>query len=237
MTSREDIEGVWEAHAQAWCEWARTPGQDVFYSHMNLPAFETVLPAAGRRTLDVGCGEGRVGRRLADLGHYVAGIDSSPTLTGPAREAGGYDEVVCGDARELPWEADEFDLAVAFMSLHDMSDPASVLDEIARVLEAGGALCLMIVHPLNRPEEHVEDYFSERRYSVTVEHHGLSMTFEGIDRPLEAYTAGLARAGFVIEELCEPHASAEAVAAHPELAPAARRPYSLVMRCRLTPSR
>jgi hypothetical protein len=31
-----------------------------------------------------------------------------------ARDAGGYDELVCGDAAELPWKAETFDLAVAY---------------------------------------------------------------------------------------------------------------------------
>ncbi len=48
-------------------------------------------------------------------------------------------------------------------------------------------------------------YAAERRYSVdTVEKAGLAMTYEGLHRPLTAYTAALADAGLVIEAIREP---------------------------------
>ena len=46
-----------------------------------------LLPAAGRVTLDVGCGEGRVAGDLVGGGHTVTGVDTSPTLLAAAREA------------------------------------------------------------------------------------------------------------------------------------------------------
>jgi SAM-dependent methyltransferase len=230
----EDVSAAWEANADQWLAWARTPDHDVYHWQLNLPAFAELVPAARRRTLDVGCGEGRVGRWLAQAGHHVVGIDSSPTLTQHALSAGGYEDVVCGDAARLPWADGEFDLAVAYMSLHDMPEPARVICEIARVLEAGGVLCLAIVHPLNRPPEHLENYFAEQRFSEPVTRRGLTMTFDGIDRPLESYTRALSRSGFVIEDLREPRASDAIVQQAGELAAAARRPYFLHLRCRLS---
>jgi len=217
-----------------WSAWARTPGQDAYHWRLNLPAFAELIPAAGRRTLDVGCGEGRIGRRLAAADHRVVGIDSSPTLARRAVEGGGYEEVVCGDAVGLPWADGEFDLAIAYVSLHDMPDPAGVVAEIARVLEPNGRLCVAIVHPLNRSPEHMEDYFAEQRFSDTVTRNGLTMTFEGIDRPLESYTRALSASGFVIEELREPRASDADVRRAEALASAARKPYFLHLRCRLS---
>lgn len=108
-------------------------------------------------------------------------------------------ELVCGDAAELPWDDNTFDLAVAYMSLHDMDDMTAAVGEIARVLESGGHLCLAIVHPLNRTPEALDDYFTERRFAEDLERDGLRMTFEGIDRLLESYPRALADAGFVIE--------------------------------------
>jgi SAM-dependent methyltransferase len=233
MGQLSDISDAWEKNAAQWLAWARTPEHDTYYWHLNLPAFAQLVPDAGRRTLDVGCGEGRIGRWLAESGHHVAGIDSSRTLVDRARAAGGYEQVVCADAVALPWPDEEFDVVVAFMSLHDMSEPATVISEIARVLEPSGVLCIAIVHPLNRPAEHLGDYFSERRFSEAITRDGLIMTFEGIDRPLESYTRVLFANGFVIENLREPRASAAAVERAPELAPATQKPYFLHLRCRL----
>ena len=159
MSSVDDVSGAWEDNAEQWLAWARTPDHDVHHWALNRPEFARLLPGAGRRTLDVGCGEGRVGRWLADAGHHVAGVDSSPTLAALAREAGGYEEVVCADAATLPWPDRHFDLAIAYMTLHDMPNPGAVVDEIARVLVAGALLCVAIVHPLNRPPEHLAAYF------------------------------------------------------------------------------
>ncbi len=233
MKEPGDVSDAWERNAEQWLAWARTPEHDVYYWQLNLPAFADLVPKAGTRTLDIGCGEGRIGCWLAGCGHRVVGVDSSRTLANRASEAGGYEKVVCGDAAALPWPADEFDLAVAFMSLHDMPHPAGVIREIARVLEPGGVLCIAIVHPLNRPAEHFDDYFSEQRATEVITRNGLEMTFDGIDRPLESYTRALSDNGFVIEELREPRASATAVQRARELAPAAKKPYFLHLRCRL----
>ena len=113
---------AWERNAADWARWTRVPGHDVYHERLNWPAFRDLLPPPRRRTLDVGCGEGRVGRALSSDGHRVVGLDSSPTLLGLAREAGGYEELVCGNAAALPWEAATFDLAIAYMSLQDVDD-------------------------------------------------------------------------------------------------------------------
>ena len=234
MDGLPEVSAAWERNAQQWLAWARTPEHDVYCWHLNLPAFAELVPAAGRRTLDVGCGEGRIGRWLAEAGHHVAGIDSSPALADLAREAGGYEEVVCADAVALPWPADEFALAVAFMSLHDMADPGAVIHELARVLAPGGVLCIAIVHPLNRPAAHFEDYFGEHRFTEALTREGLTMTFEGVDRPLESYTRPLCESGFVIDDLREPRPTADVTRRFPELAPAAEKPFFLHLRCALS---
>ncbi|MGH2850826.1 MAG: class I SAM-dependent DNA methyltransferase [Solirubrobacteraceae bacterium] len=221
------LSAAWETRAAEWARWARSPGQDVYFSELNWPAFCAIVPGAGRRTLDVGCGEGRVGRLLADAGHRLAGVDSSPTLVALAREAGGYEEIVCASATALPWPPAIFDLAVAFMSLQDIDDPVAAIGELGRVIVPGGRLCIAIVHPLNRPPEHLDGYFDEHRVSLAVERNGIAMTFEGFDRPLETYTSALGDAGFVIEARREPRPTA-----HSLLAPARSRPFFLHLRCR-----
>jgi SAM-dependent methyltransferase len=233
MVEVGDVSDAWEQNADRWLAWARTPEHDSYYVHLNLPAFAQLVPGAGRRTLDVGCGEGRIGRWLANAGHRVVGIDTSPTLVDRARRAGGYEQVACADAAALPWSENQFDVVVAFMSLHDMPELARAISEVARVLEPRGVFCIAIIHPLNRSVAHLNDYFSERRFAETITRNGLTMTFEGIDRPLESYTGALSENGFVIEELREPRVSPFVVERLPELAPAASKPYFLQLRCRL----
>jgi len=87
------------------------------------------------------------------------------------------------------------------------------------------------VHPLNRAPARLENYFDEQRFADELRRDGLLMTFEGVDRPLQAYTRALSRAGFLIEELREPRPTPAAVAAAPELAKPASRPYFVHLRC------
>jgi SAM-dependent methyltransferase len=233
--SASSLSDAWEAKAAEWAAWARTPGHDKFFTQLNWPAFVALLPEAGGRTLDIGCGEGRVGRELSRHGHRVTGVDSSPTLAALAREAGGYEQVICGSATEMPFAEAEFDLAVSFMSLITVDDLAGAVRETARVLAPGARFCIAILHPLNRPEAAIRDYFREYRVADPIERGGVRMVFEDVHRPLSDYTAALTDAGFVIEQLTEPCLSEdEARAADGDpVAGATRKPYFLHLRCRL----
>jgi len=232
MGDGENLSAAWERRAAAWTAWARTPRHDVYFDQLNWPAFAALVPPPGRLTLDLGCGEGRVGRLLSAAGHRMIGLDTSQTLVQLAREAGGYEQVLHADAIAIPLEDHAVDLVVAFMSLHDMDDPGAALAEVARVLEPGGAVVLAIVHPLNRPPEPHPDYFTPARVASTITRAGLTMTFEGVARPLEAYTRGLESANLVVEALREPRADPGALAPDSPLAPAARTPYFLHLRAR-----
>jgi SAM-dependent methyltransferase len=209
-----DVGAAWEDHAAEWVAWARAPGHDSYW-HFHRDAFLGLVPAPGRLTLDIGCGEGRLAADLAGLAHRVVGIDVSPTLIEAAREAHPTVDFRLADAAALPVDDAAADLAVAFMSLHDMHDAAGALREVARVLEPGGRFCIAIVHPLNSAgvwsAEHDADspfviagsYLEQRNSVDAIERDGLTMTFASTHRPLEAYTELLADAGFVIERLRE----------------------------------
>src|ERR671934_34649 len=132
---------AWEAAATAWSDYVRA-GRDPFF-HVSLAAFLELLPGPRGTTLDVGCGEGRVGAELAPRGYRVLGVELSPTLAARARER---HEVVEADAAALPFEDATFPLVVSFNSLMDMDDAAGAVREAARVLEPGGRFCAAIVH-------------------------------------------------------------------------------------------
>ncbi len=140
MTLRD----VWDAQADEWAAFARTPRHDVVHETLNLPSFLALLPPPGRKTLDLGCGEGRVGAELARLGHRVVGVDSSPRMVELAAER---HEAVVADATALPFPDGAFDLVVAYMSLMNFDDLDGAVREAARVLEPGGRLCASVLHP------------------------------------------------------------------------------------------
>lgn len=211
----DERQEAWERHAADWIAWARAPGHDSYWQfHRDL--FLEIVPPPSDRTLDVGCGEGRLARDLAALGHDVVGVDASPTLLGAARKASPDFEFHLADAASLPLPDDAFGLVVAFMSLQDVDGLDAAVLEAARVLAPGGRFCIAIVHPINSAGVFVDDavgtspfviegsYLDESPYAVDVERDGYAMRFESVHRPLQAYTDALAAAGFVIELLREP---------------------------------
>jgi SAM-dependent methyltransferase len=204
----------WEANAERWIAWARTPGHDSYW-RFHRDQFLELLPPPGRLAVDLGCGEGRLPRDLKARGYAVVGVEASPTLARAAREADPSTEVLCADAAAVPLPDGCADLALAFMSLHDMDDPAAAVREASRLLEPGGRFCVAIVHPLNSAGRFEGDepdspftirdaYLSRHRYADSAARDGLEMTFESAHRPLEDYVGWLADAGFLVERLREP---------------------------------
>jgi SAM-dependent methyltransferase len=207
------LRDAWEAEAGNWVEWARRAGHDS-YGKFHRDAFLELLPPPGRRTLDVGCGEGRLARDLQALGHRVVAVDAAPSMVAHAREADPDGEYVLASADELPFPDGSADLVIAFMSLQDMDDPEGAVREAWRVLEPGGRFCLALVHPINSAGKFASDeedadfvirdsYFEHRRYVDRLEKDGLTMTFTSDHRSLEGWLRPLADTGFLLERVRE----------------------------------
>jgi SAM-dependent methyltransferase len=192
----------WEEQARNWIAWVREPGMDSYWTYRD--AFFDLVPAPGLATLDQGCGEGRVARDLAARGHRVTGIDASPAMVDAAARAHPDGEYLVADGAALPLDDDRFDLVVAYNVLMDVSDVDGFLRESARVLVAGGRLCLSITHPITNGTDRAHPYFEPTWYTEPVERNGLPMVFGGWSRPLSAYTSALENAGFLVEAVREP---------------------------------
>src|SRR5215471_20636441 len=145
MTMRQG----WESEALNWTSIARTPGNDRSHENINLPVLLDLLPAPGRRALDLACGEGRLGRLLQTQHYQIVGADASPTMIQFAAAYPRSAPVVLADATQLPFADETFDLVVAYMCLHDIDDMPRAIYEAARVLEPSGCLCAAIPHPIN----------------------------------------------------------------------------------------
>jgi SAM-dependent methyltransferase len=235
------LRDAWDDRAEAWAAWASTPGHDQFFWLHGLPNLLALLPAPGRCTIDLGCGEGRLARELAARGHAVVGIDGSPTLAGIARRHETTTHVVNGDAARLPFAGDAADLVVASMSLQDIDDLAATVRDVARVLVAGGRFCASVVHPINSagqfaghepgsPFVITGSYLEAHRYTDELERDGLSMTFHSLHHSLEDYTRAFEDAGLLLEALREPVVEDALVASQPQAARWRRLPVFLLLR-------
>jgi SAM-dependent methyltransferase len=234
-TSDDDtgtLREAWEAAAREWIVWARSEELDHAFWRLNLPSLLELIPAPGRLTVDVGCGEGRVARVLRERGHTVVGVESSPALVEAARAADpGFDVHLAG-AERMPLSDRAADLVVASMVLQSLDDPGAVVREIARILGPDGTVCASFVHPFSTLADLHGDasYFEVVRFADRLEREGGGMTFHDVHRSLGAYMRLFEEAGFVIDAVREPRPSDAHVAAFPEAAAWQRRPLFLQVR-------
>jgi SAM-dependent methyltransferase len=102
----------------------------------------------GARILDAGCGPGRVGARLADLGHDVVGVDLDPVLIAAAEEDHPGPTWLVADLSELDLSSttpNEFDVIVCAGNVMAFLDPATrraVLERLGAHLAEDGRLVL-----------------------------------------------------------------------------------------------
>ena len=111
-------------------------------------------PRAGSRAVDLATGTGDIAFELAAAGADVVGVDVTPRMielanakSGRARRAPRF---LVGDMIALPLASNSFDLATAGYGLRNVPDLGAAIDEIHRVLKAGGtALSLDFNRPSN----------------------------------------------------------------------------------------
>jgi SAM-dependent methyltransferase len=110
-------------------------------------ALSMLAIAPGDSVLDVGCGPGNFTRALAreSVGGLVVGVDASRTMLDQAvREANPPSvRYVRADAAALPFPDESFDAVCCFAALYFIARPLKAIDEMVRVLAAGGRLALL----------------------------------------------------------------------------------------------
>ncbi len=125
------------------------------------PWAETLIqrldPPLGTRLLDVACGTGIVARvaaaRLRD-GGTVVGIDMNPAMIEVARSASAGEglaiEWFVGNAGELPFPDDSFDIVTIQQALQFFPDQPAALRECLRVLAPGGSIAAEVWSSLEK---------------------------------------------------------------------------------------
>ena len=98
------------------------------------------------RALDVGCGPGSLTTELVRrLGaEHVAAVDPSEPFVEAARARHPGVDVRLASAESLPWPDGSFDVALAQLVVHFMTDPVAGLREMARVTRPGGAVAACV---------------------------------------------------------------------------------------------
>ena len=113
------------------------------YADDFLAVLERTLPdgVCGRRILEIGCGNGYLLERLADLGASVKGVEPGPEAAAHPR------------AKELGIERGFFptagsdeavDVIVLYMVLEHVADPVSFLEQVRSTLRPGGTVVVAV---------------------------------------------------------------------------------------------
>src|SRR5260370_15286848 len=106
-----------------------------FVSDLGAPVVELMAPRAGERILDLGCGDGALTIKLAEMGCDVVGVDASAPQIEAARRLGLDARVAEG---ERPDFDAEFDAVFSNAAIHWMKPPDDVIAGAWRALRPGG---------------------------------------------------------------------------------------------------
>ena len=129
--------------------WRRNPLLQMFMGLTFDEEAGTILKAlrlgAGVTVLDLGCGTGIYGMRIAKRfpGSFIIGLDLSLPMLGFAKrrfDAQGLRDclLIHGDAQDLPLEDGTVDAALCGGAMHLFPDPAKAVGEAGRVVKPGG---------------------------------------------------------------------------------------------------
>ncbi len=194
-------------------------GRDLSFTFVLVPC---ILELAGQSNLtavvDIGCGAGFLTEQIGNRAREVLGIDMSPENIGIATQRCvdiGNIEFVSTTIEDYSRtvKSPRFTLATANMFMMTTLHLDRVLKSIARILKPGAHFVFTITHPCFWPFywqylsqnwfDYKKEIAIEAPFKISLET-SPAFTTTHIHRPLEQYVLGLSKAGFVIEEICEP---------------------------------
>ena len=105
---------------------------------------------AGKRVLEIGCGQGSHAELLARAGAHYTGIDITETAVRRTRRrfqlSGLNGQILQLDAEKMAFAADSFDFVWSWGVIHHSYNTQNIVDEIYRVLVPGGRAQVMVYH-------------------------------------------------------------------------------------------
>lgn len=121
-----------------------------YRTEWHLPLLVPFAEARGKKVLEIGTGNGADGAMFALNGADYTGLDLTETALAATRRhfeilslAGSFQ---CGNAESLPFADNSFDWVYSHGVLHHTPNTQRTIDEVYRVLKAGGRAIVMLYH-------------------------------------------------------------------------------------------
>lgn len=124
--------------------------QFAFQQHWSFIKTVINIPKNGK-CLEVGCGRGSISSFFAEDGYYVSLLDISESIISDAKKifnVNGHSdrtEFIVGDANNLPYDDNVFDVTISIGLLEHFSNVDGVISEQIRVLKIGGIFIAYVV--------------------------------------------------------------------------------------------
>ena len=215
-------ETAWRGETARWYDSLSGERGSDYHQKVVFPGVLRLLGAvAGRRVLDVACGQGAFARMLVQGGARVTGVDASRELIERAKRQSPREiTYVTGDATRLQGLVQgPFDAAVCILAVQNIDPVEIVFAGCAKLLAPKGRLVVVMNHPAFRAPRQsgwgwdeqrklqyrrVDGYLTPNKIPIQV-HPGAQpgLVAWSFHRPLQAYVSVLAAAGFAVDALEE----------------------------------
>lgn len=175
---------------------------------------ELIGAVAGKRILDLGCGDAAIGRELLEQGAatYI-GVEGSDNMTTVAAQAlaDTSGQVIQHTIEDWDYPHAAFDLVLARLVLHYVADLPALCSKIAEALLPGGQLIFSVEHPVitscdrgwptgSLRQDWIVDNYFDTGLRVTS---WLGGRVQKYHRTVEDYFVALQQTGFHVEHLRE----------------------------------
>ncbi len=214
------------------------------------PAMRKLLPNLnGKSVLDLGCGYGHNCVDFVGLGAArVVGIDISEKMLAVAEKESADDKIEYRNMSmtDIGKLDEKFDFLYSSLAFHYVRDFDAFAKDMYSVLNAGGQLLFSQEHPIITATVDGAGHFNKdengNRISYTFSNYNQSgerkihWYVDGVvkyHRTFSDIITALAKAGFVIEEVCEPVPEEWAIQKLPTLAKEYIKPNFLIVKARV----
>ena len=119
--------------ASNYNSWHCDPNNESSHNFAVREILQTMQSINASSLLDVCCGTGRMIHAALNSGYHAMGIDVSPALIEIGRKDIPKERLIIGDATNLPFQDNSFDVSCILGALHHTPQPRRIVTEMIRV--------------------------------------------------------------------------------------------------------